>query len=177
MFSLECGDPKKIEYAYSNHANTSIVEYKCYEQYYKLIGDPVINCLENGSWATQNFTCKEVLTKMHPWDLKRPTDKNENTKTIIITSILVIIFIIIVILVIIYLVKRNRISNDPNYQVDDNANESVDVLSKENQNICGRKFPANIVKNWSDITIHKEVGKGSFGKVYQAYLHLNEVQR
>ena len=177
MFSLECGDPKKIEDAYSNYANTSIVEYKCYEPYYKLIGDPVINCLENGSWATQNFTCKEVLTKMHPWDLKRPTDKNENTTTITIISILVIIFIIIVIIVIIYFVKRNRISNDSNYQVDNNANESVEVLSKENQNICGRKFPANIVKNWSDITIHKEVGKGNFGKVYQAYLHLNEVQR
>ena len=79
MFSLECGDPPEIEDAYPYYSNTSIVEYKCYEQYYKLIGDPVINCLENGSWATQNFTCKEVLTKMHPWDLKRPTDKNENT--------------------------------------------------------------------------------------------------
>ena len=48
MFSLECGDPPKIEDAYSNYANISMVEYKCYEPYYELIGDPVINCLENG---------------------------------------------------------------------------------------------------------------------------------
>ena len=50
-------------------------------------------------------------------------------------------------------------------------------MSKETQVICGRKFPSNIVKNWSDINIQKEVGKGSFGKVYQAFLNLNEVQR
>ena len=50
-------------------------------------------------------------------------------------------------------------------------------MPKETQNICGRKFPVNIVKNWSDIIIKREIGKGSFGKVYQAFLNLNEVQR
>ena len=50
-------------------------------------------------------------------------------------------------------------------------------MPRETQVICGRKFPSNIVKNWSDINIQKEVGKGSFGKVYQAFLNLNEVQR
>ena len=50
-------------------------------------------------------------------------------------------------------------------------------MPKETHDICGRKFPVNIVKNWSDINIKREIGKGSFGKVYQAFLNLNEIQR
>ena len=75
--------------------------------------------------------------------------------------------------------KKQKINvNGSKNQVDaESPTESTEILSKENKDICGRKFPVGIVKDWSDITIHKEVGKGSFGKVYQAYLHLNEVQR
>ena len=40
-----------------------------------------------------------------------------------------------------------------------------------------RKFPTDIVFEWSDITINKEIGKGNFGKVYQGYLDLGKVQR
>ena len=50
-------------------------------------------------------------------------------------------------------------------------------MGNEFTDICGRKFPADAVKNWSDINIKKEIGKGDFGKVYQGYLHLNKVQR
>ena len=105
--------------------------------------------------------------------------RNYNT-IIIITSILVVILIIVVILVHgRYLAKRNQNTNvtRSHHQMDVEAIESTEILSKENKDISGRKFPVGIVKDWSDITIHKEVGKGSFGKVYQAYLHLNEVQR
>ena len=43
--------------------------------------------------------------------------------------------------------------------------------------IYGRKFPANLLKDWSDINIEMEIGNGDFGKVYHGYLHLNGVQR
>ena len=78
-----------------------------------------------------------------------------------------------------YVAKRKQKIdvNGSKHQVDAEVPESLEILSKDNKDVCGRKFPIGIVKDWSDITIHKEVGKGSFGKVYQAYLHLNEVQR
>ena len=38
-------------------------------------------------------------------------------------------------------------------------------------------FPFGVVKDWSDINIKKQIGQGNFGKVYQGYLHLNDVQR
>ena len=50
-------------------------------------------------------------------------------------------------------------------------------MENERIDICGREFPANVVKEWSDINIDKEIGSGDFGKVYQGYLHLNNVQR
>ena len=50
-------------------------------------------------------------------------------------------------------------------------------MENEITDICGRQFPANVVKEWSDINIEKEIGCGDFGKVYQGYLHMNKVQR
>ena len=126
--------------------------------------------------------------------MQRPSDKSENKNSttitadqrnvktvIIITSILVIILIIVIgffVQVRYFEKKKQKINvNGSKHQVDAEEPESFEILSKDNKDICGRKFPVGIVKDWSDITIHKEVGKGSFGKVYQAYLHLNEVQR
>ena len=43
--------------------------------------------------------------------------------------------------------------------------------------ISGRSFPVGIVKNRSDVNIKKEIGEGNFGKVYQGFFHLNDVQR
>ena len=51
------------------------------------------------------------------------------------------------------------------------------LLPQQNIEIDGRSFPAGIVINWSDIKIRREIGEGNFGKVYQGYLQMNEVQR
>ena len=46
-----------------------------------------------------------------------------------------------------------------------------------NVEIDGRLFPAGIVISWSDIKMEREIGQGNFGKVYQGYVNMNEVQR
>ena len=43
--------------------------------------------------------------------------------------------------------------------------------------IDGRSFPPGIVISWSDIKMEREIGQGNFGKVYQGYVNMNEVQR
>jgi hypothetical protein len=43
--------------------------------------------------------------------------------------------------------------------------------------IEGRSFPAGIVIKWSDIKMEREIGRGNFGKVYQGYVNMNQVQR
>ena len=43
--------------------------------------------------------------------------------------------------------------------------------------IKGRSFPEGVVIKWSDISINKEIGEGNFGKVYQGYLDMHEIQR
>ena len=182
--------------AYPNHKNKTVVEYKCYGDYphiYELHGHPLIKCQENGFWSKQNFTCNLKVKKLERFNVQRPSEKSENKNSttitadqrnyksvIIITSFLVIILIIVIISVYVRYVAKRKQKIDVNgskHQVDAEVPESLEILSKDNKDICGRKFPVGIVKDWSDITIHKEVGKGSFCKVYQAYLHLNEVQR
>ena len=58
-----------------------------------------------------------------------------------------------------------------------NPSEENTLLLQRNIEIDGKSFPAGIVISWSDIKIKKEIGEGNFGKVYQGYLHMNEVQR
>ena len=64
------------------------MEYKCHStkyDNYKLNGNPEIKCLANGSWTTHNFTCKNVLTGLHPW-YNLPTE-NKTIETGIILLI------------------------------------------------------------------------------------------
>jgi hypothetical protein len=51
------------------------------------------------------------------------------------------------------------------------------LLQQSNIEIDGRLFPAGIVISWSDIKMEREIGQGNFGKVYQGYVDMHEVQR
>ena len=51
-----------------------------------------------------------------------------------------------------------------------------ELIRNDTIEINGRRFPIDTVFGWSDITINKEIGKGSFGKVYQGYLDLSQVR-
>ena len=62
---------------------------------------------------------------------------------------------------------------DPNEQVLD----FVSLIPDLEVTICKRKFPQDIIKNWSDIEIGHEVGEGNFGKVYKGFWHFSEFQR
>ena len=55
--------------------------------------------------------------------------------------------------------------------------ESVHLIPPSEVIICNRKFPQDIVKNWSDIEIGHEVGEGNFGKVYKGFWHFSKFQR
>ena len=64
-----------------------------------------------------------------------------------------------------------------NLEVQVNTSEDNTILPQRNIEIDGRSFPAGIVISWSDIKIRREIGEGNFGKVYQGYIYMNEVQR
>ena len=55
--------------------------------------------------------------------------------------------------------------------------DGIDLVTKENVIISGRTFPAGLVIDYSNLVIRREIGEGNFGKVYQGYLQMNEVQR
>ena len=83
---------------------------------------------------------------------------DSSTITIAIISITVLILLSIIIIYCCY-VKRNK-GKEENYV-----------------EIEGRSFPAGIVIKWSDIKMGREIGQGNFGKVYQGYVNMHQVQR
>lgn len=56
-------------------------------------------------------------------------------------------------------------------------NTYLHIIYLDTFEIEGRSFPTGIVIKWSDIKMESIIGEGNFGKVYQGYLHLNEIQR
>ena len=40
--------------------------------------------------------------------------------------------------------------------------------------ICGHPYPKSMVKAWNDINLGKEIGDGTFGKVYKGFLNLSQ---
>ena len=44
--------------------------------------------------------------------------------------------------------------------------------------ICNRKFPKSIVREWNHIKCEEEkIGSGNFGNVYKGFLYLSDFQR
>ena len=56
-------------------------------------------------------------------------------------------------------------------------NTYLHIIYLDTFEIEGRSFPTGIGIKWSDVKMESIIGEGNFGKVYQGYLHLNEVQR
>ena len=57
------------------------------------------------------------------------------------------------------------------------TNTYLHIIYLDTFEIEGRSFPTGIVIKWSDVKMESIIGEGNFGKVYQGYLHLNEIQR
>ena len=55
--------------------------------------------------------------------------------------------------------------------------DGTDLEAKESIEISGRNFPAGLNIDYSNLVIRGEIGEGNFGKVYQGYLQMNDVQR
>ena len=68
--------------------------------------------------------------------------------------------------------KRKKVEIQDVYPTD-----GTDLVAKENVQISERIFPAGLDIDYSDVVIRREIGEGNFGKVYQGYLQMNEVQR
>ena len=84
--------------------------------------------------------------------------KDSSTISIAIISITVLILLSIIIIYCCY-VKRNKGKEESCVEIE------------------GRSFPAGIVIKWSDIKMGREIGQGNFGKVYQGYVNMHQVQR
>ena len=108
-----------------------------------------------GQWGVCEPACQP--TKL-PNDKSNKVVKDSSTISIAIISITVLILLSIIIIYCCY-VKSNK-GKEENYV-----------------EIEGRSFPAGIVIKWSDIKMDSIIGEGNFGKVYQGYLYLNEIQR
>ena len=70
-------------------------------------------------------------------------------------------------------IKKHRTRNA---SISSKNDQNDSLLDNSNVDICGRKFPKSIVKEWTAITLGQELGGGQFGKVYKGFLHLNELQ-
>ena len=55
--------------------------------------------------------------------------------------------------------------------------DGIDLEAKKAIEISGQIFPAGLNIDYSNLVIREEIGEGNFGKVYQGYLQLNDVQR
>ena len=52
-----------------------------------------------------------------------------------------------------------------------------EMIQNDTKEINGMRFPIDLVFEWSDIEITKEIGKGNFGKVSQGHLNLSQFRR
>ena len=57
------------------------------------------------------------------------------------------------------------------------TNTYLHIIYLDTFEIEGRSFPADIIIKWSDLKMKREIGQGNFGKVYQGYVDISQVQR
>ena len=50
-------------------------------------------------------------------------------------------------------------------------------LFRNEISIHKRTFPPEFVKDWGDVEIEEQIGKGNFGKVFKGFLNLDVVAR
>ena len=55
--------------------------------------------------------------------------------------------------------------------------ERTDLITGKNIEISGQSFPAGLDIDYANLFIKREIGEGNFGKVYQGYFQMNDVQR
>ena len=51
------------------------------------------------------------------------------------------------------------------------------LLFRNEISIHKRTFPPEFVKDWGDVEIEEQIGKGNFGKVFKGFLNLDVVAR
>ena len=72
----------------------------------------------------------------------------------------------------VYLIKGKKFKNQDFF-----LSAGIDLEAKETIEISGQNFPAGLNIDYSNLVIRGEIGEGNFGKVYQGYLQMNDVQR
>ena len=66
--------------------------------------------------------------------------------------------------------KKIESSNSENMPLEAHDDSYVDI--------CNRKFPKSIVREWNHIKCGEEkIGSGNFGNVYKGFLYLSDFQR
>ena len=94
-------------------------------------------------------------------------------------TILTVILFVIVLVVCHWSVKKYKSKvNGGKVELQDVCPiDGRDLVEEEDIEIIGQFFPAGLDIDYSNLFIRREIGEGNFGKVYQGYLQMNEVQR
>ena len=99
---------------------------------------------------------------------------------ICIGVVVVLFFIILHIFIYKKDLKRKSVKTSilpENTDTNEQVLDLVSLIPDLEVTICKRRFPQDIVKNWSEIEIGHEVGEGNFGKVYKGFWHFSKFQR
>ena len=76
--------------------------------------------------------------------------------------------------------KKIEPKNSENIPLEGHDQEVCNCHSPDDSyvDICNRKFPKSIVREWNHIKCGEEkIGSGNFGNVYKGFLYLSDFQR
>ena len=109
-------------------------------------------------------------------------EKMQTTYIALICAGVVFVLFLIILHVFIYKKRLQRKSvkksiPPENPDTNEQVLDLVSLIPDLEVTVCKRKFPQDLIKNWSDIEIGHEVGEGNFGKVYKGFWHFSEFQR